>query len=66
MVNGVTVSALSVSSSGQVTASVGAACNTSNASFTLRVTDRGGLFAEATLIVTAALQCQIMCPQGPQ
>jgi FG-GAP repeat/HYR domain len=50
--DGVTVSSISVNASGQVTASVGAACNASNASFTLRVTDSGGLFAEATLNVT--------------
>src|SRR6266511_3701842 len=49
---GVTVSSISVNASGQVTASVGADCNASNASFTLRVADSGGLFAEATLNVT--------------
>jgi hypothetical protein len=48
----VTVSSISVDASGQVTASVGAACGASDASFTLRVTDSGGLFAEDTLNVT--------------
>ncbi len=51
-VNGVTVSGLSVNSSGQVTASVGASCTATTAAFTLRVTDSGGLFNEATLDVT--------------
>ncbi len=51
-VNGVTVSGLSVNSSGQVTASVGASCTAATAAFTLRVTDSGGLFDEATLDVT--------------
>jgi hypothetical protein len=51
-VNGVTVSSISVDASGQVTASVGADCGASDASFTLRVTDSGGLFAEDTLNVT--------------
>jgi N-acetylneuraminic acid mutarotase len=51
-VSGVTVSGLSVNSSGQVTATVGANCTATTASFTLRVTDGGGLFDEATLDVT--------------
>ncbi|MGH9849841.1 MAG: PxKF domain-containing protein [Blastocatellia bacterium] len=51
---GVTVSSISVDASGQVSASVGATCNASTASFTLHVTDSGGLFAEATLNVTSA------------
>ena len=51
-VNGVAVSGLSVNSSGQVTASVGASCTATTAAFTLRVTDSGGLFDEATLDVT--------------
>lgn len=50
-VNGVTVSNLSVNSLGQVTASVVANCTATAAMFTLRVTDSGGLFAEATLNV---------------
>jgi len=52
MVNGVTVSGLSVSPSGQVTASVVASCTATTAAFTLRVTDSGGMFDEATLDVT--------------
>src|SRR6266511_4321181 len=62
---GVTVSSISVNASGQVTASVGADCNASNASFTLRVTDSGGLFAEATLNVTVTPETippVIACP----
>jgi hypothetical protein len=62
---GVTVSSISVDASGQVTASVGADCNASNASFTLRVADSGGLFAEATLNVTGAPETippVIACP----
>jgi hypothetical protein len=63
--DGVTVSSISVDASGQVTASVGADCNASAASFTLRVTDSGGLFAEATLNVTVtpeAIPPVIACP----
>src|SRR6266498_4028747 len=62
---GVTVSSISVDASGQVTASVGADCNASNASFTLRVADSGGLFAEATLNVTVTPETippVIACP----
>ncbi|MDQ3756013.1 MAG: hypothetical protein M3371_14935, partial [Acidobacteriota bacterium] len=51
-VNGVTVSSLSVDSSGQVTADVAASCAAMDAVFTLRVTDSGGLFDEDTLHVT--------------
>jgi hypothetical protein len=51
-VNGVTISNITVSASGEVKADVGAACGASNAGFTLRVTDSGGLFAEDTLDVT--------------
>jgi hypothetical protein len=51
-VNGVTVSGLSVNASGQVTASVVASCTATTTAFTLRVTDGGGLFDEATLDVT--------------
>jgi hypothetical protein len=64
-VNGVTVSSMGVDASGQVTASVGADSNASNASFTLRGADSSGLFAEATLVVTVTPQCQQICPQGP-
>src|SRR6266540_2518832 len=62
---GVTVSSISVDASGQVTASVGADCNASNASFTLRVADSGGLFVEATLNVTVTPETippVIACP----
>jgi hypothetical protein len=62
---GVTVSSISVDASGQVTASVGADCNASNASFTLRVADSGGLFAEATLNITVTPETippVIACP----
>ncbi len=51
-VQGVTVSNISINSSGQVTASVVANCAAAVAKFKLRVTDSGGLFAEATLSVT--------------
>jgi hypothetical protein len=64
-VNGVTVSSISVDASGRVTADVGADCNASNASFTLRVADVGGLFAEAILNVTVTperIPPVIACP----
>ncbi len=51
-VQGVTVSNISINSSGQVTASVVANCTAAVAKFALRVTDSGGLFNEATLSVT--------------
>jgi hypothetical protein len=51
-VNGVTVSNIVVNADGTVNASIAAACAASNASFTLRVTDPGTLFAQATLNVT--------------
>lgn len=53
VVNGVTISAIGVDAWGGVTADVGV-YNTgaSDASFTLRVTDTGGLFAEGTLVVS--------------
>jgi len=51
-VNGVTVSGISVSAGGAVTANVIATCTATTANFTLRVTDSGGLFAEATLTAT--------------
>jgi hypothetical protein len=50
-VNGVTISAIGVDAWGAVTADVAAYGGASDASFTLRVTDTGGLFAEATLVV---------------
>jgi hypothetical protein len=51
-VNGVTVSGLSVSAAGVVTANVVAACGATNASFTLKVADSGGLSSTDTLSVT--------------
>ncbi|HKX82587.1 MAG TPA: VCBS repeat-containing protein [Pyrinomonadaceae bacterium] len=51
--NGVTISNLTIDAQGSVHADVSAACNATDATFTLRVTDLGGLFAEATLVVTA-------------
>ncbi len=54
-VNGVTVSNLTITGAGVVNANVIAAANASTASFTLRVTDSGGLFAEATLTVTVVI-----------
>jgi hypothetical protein len=65
--SGVTVSSISVDASGQVTASVGADCNASNASFTLRITDSGGLFAETTLNVTVTQETApplLTCPSN--
>ncbi len=50
-VNGVTVSGITISPAGAVSASISAACNAANASFTLRVTDSIGAFSEATLTV---------------
>jgi hypothetical protein len=64
-INGVSVSSISVDASGEVTASVGADCKASDASFTLRVADSGGLFAEATLHVTVnpeTIPPVIACP----
>src|SRR5262249_40621137 len=51
-VNNVTVSGLSISAGGVVTANVVAACNATNASFTLTVTDNASATANATLNVT--------------
>ncbi|MBK8316553.1 MAG: ExeM/NucH family extracellular endonuclease [Acidobacteria bacterium] len=53
-VNGVTVSNITVDAAGVVKADIVAACTATNASFTLRVTDSGGLFAETTLNVTVS------------
>jgi Ca2+-binding RTX toxin-like protein len=50
-VNGVTVSNLNVSGAGLVTAQVSVAAGATNATFTLRVTDSGGLFTDALLNV---------------
>jgi hypothetical protein len=66
-VNGVTVSSINVNSLGQVMAGVGAACNASNASFTLSVADSFGLVAEATLNVTVTPETTppvITCPSN--
>ncbi|MBO0860291.1 MAG: PxKF domain-containing protein [Chloracidobacterium sp.] len=63
--NGVTVSSISVNPEGLITAVVGAESGASNAGFTLRVTDSGGLFAEATLKVTVIAETippVIACP----
>ncbi len=49
--NGITVSGLSVSAAGQVTATIVAAANATAASFTLKVTDSGGLMATTTLTI---------------
>ena len=51
-INGVTVSGITVNSAGVVTADIVAACNATTASFTLTVTDPGGLSTNATLTVT--------------
>jgi hypothetical protein len=51
-VNGVSISGIGVDAYGVVTADVAAyTTGASDTSFTLRVTDTGGLFAEATLVV---------------
>ena len=49
---GLTLSNLSVDSTGNVTADVVASCSATASTFTLRVTDSGALFAEATLTVS--------------
>lgn len=51
-VNGVTISGITINTAGQVSASIQAACGSTNASFTLRVTDPGNLFNQATLSIT--------------
>ncbi len=66
-VNGVTVSNISVDSLGVVRADVSAACGSSNASFTLTVTDTGGASASATLDVTVTTETTpptISCPSN--
>lgn len=50
-VNGVTISNLTVDAGGTVRADVIASANATEANFTLRVTDSGGLFSETTLNV---------------
>ena len=52
-VNGVTVSNLAIDSAGNVTADVSASCGASDATFTIAVTDSGGLSASAVLTVDA-------------
>jgi hypothetical protein len=53
-VNGVTVSNISIDTSGNVSANVSAACGASDAEFTLRVTDSGGLSETALLTVSVS------------
>jgi Tol biopolymer transport system component len=53
---GVTVSNIAVDSSGNATANVAAACGATAADFTLRVTDSGSLYAEATLHVAVTAE----------
>ena len=65
--NGVTVrlNPTAPNVSGQVFADVVAACNATTASFTLRVTDSGGMLTETTLTVTVSPDNQpptITCP----
>jgi hypothetical protein len=64
MVNGVTVSMISVAANGSVTANVSADCNASSAMFTLSVTDSDMQTVEAMLVVTvtASNAPMIMCP----
>jgi len=50
--SGVTLSSISVDTSGNVTALVAASCSATTSTFTLRVTDSGSLSVEATLTVT--------------
>jgi hypothetical protein len=60
--NGVTVSGIAVDSGGAVTANIAATCSASDASFTLRVTDSGTLFADATLsvFITAEIEDPVL------
>jgi hypothetical protein len=51
-VNGVTVSTIDIDNAGTVTADVVASCSATSATFTLRVTDTGGLYNEDTLTVS--------------
>jgi uncharacterized repeat protein (TIGR01451 family) len=61
--NGVTVSAVA-NGAGNVTASVAAAVGASNASFTLRVTDSSGAFAEGILNVTVTPAADLSLTQS--
>ena len=65
--NGVTVSNIAVTNSGNVTADVGASCSSTDATFTLRVIDTGGLYSEATLTVnvTANTTAPVITPKAP-
>ena len=57
--NGVSITSISVNGAGAVLATVSAACGASNASFTLRVTDTSGQFAEGTLNVSVTSGCLV-------
>ncbi len=50
--SGVTLTGISTDSSGNVTANIAADCTATNSTFTLQVTDSGGLSASTTLTVT--------------
>jgi hypothetical protein len=65
--NGVTVSNITVDAMGVVRADVSAACGSSNASFTLAVTDTKGASSNATLNVTVTPETSppaLTCPQN--
>ncbi|HEY6334104.1 MAG TPA: FG-GAP-like repeat-containing protein, partial [Blastocatellia bacterium] len=74
-VNGVTVSGITTSAAGAVTADVVAGCGATGANFTLQVTDSFGLSAQAMLTVTvtpdspasitASPMSQGVCPGSP-
>ena len=55
-VNGVTVSDLAIDAAGNVRANVSASCGASDATFTLAVTDSGGLSATAVLTATVTIE----------
>jgi hypothetical protein len=64
--NGVTVSGIAVSPTGNVTATVAATCAATNASFTLKVADNSGGSATATLNVTVSDPPPTLnCPTQP-
>ncbi len=56
-VNGVKVSAIAVSTSGEVSALIDVACNAEIAEFDLKVTDSGGLIDQAILLVRLEGAC---------
>ncbi len=64
-INGVTVSGLTIDAAGLVTANVATACNASNASFILKVTDSTGASASATLNVTVTAAIPVSLVQQP-